>query len=105
MDTSKASARALLSDGTASKSTCEEQSVKNKLIIYVPMLPGEEFHYDSQFRGPLAKRSCTDVICLMFFFVFLVAFGFAGYYGKFRRENKHCVDDNRKDDNRINSRS
>lgn len=40
----------------------------------------EQFRHDPQFRGPLSKRSCTDVICLLIFFVFLIAFGFAGYF-------------------------
>lgn len=53
-------------------------SLKNLLWPFA----GEQFHHDPQFRGPLAKRSCTDVICLLFFFVFLIAFGFAGYYGE-----------------------
>ncbi|CRK97987.1 CLUMA_CG011358, isoform B [Clunio marinus] len=43
---------------------------------------GEHFRYDPKFRGPLSQRSCTDVICLLFFFVFLIAFGFAGYYAQ-----------------------
>lgn len=54
--------------------------------IFLPT--GEQFYHDPQFRGPLARRSCTDVICLLFFFVFLIAFGFAGYYGEFKEEDK-----------------
>lgn len=41
---------------------------------------GEEYKYDRNFRGPLAKRSCTDIICLLFFIVFLGAFGYAAFY-------------------------
>ncbi|KAG5680310.1 hypothetical protein PVAND_009824 [Polypedilum vanderplanki] len=40
----------------------------------------ESFRYDGEFRGPLANRSCTDVIFLLMFFIFLIIFGFAGYY-------------------------
>lgn len=43
---------------------------------------GQSFRYDKDFRGPLAKRGCTDVICLLLFFVFLIAFGFAGYFAQ-----------------------
>lgn len=36
--------------------------------------------YDKNFRGPLSKGSCTDVFCLLIFVVFLVCWGFVGYF-------------------------
>lgn len=43
---------------------------------------GETLKYDVNFRGPLSKRSCTDVCCLFIFIVFCVAWGFIAHYGK-----------------------
>lgn len=43
---------------------------------------GEPLTYDKNFKGPLTKRSCTDVICLLIFIAFLVCWGVVGYYGK-----------------------
>lgn len=43
---------------------------------------GESFNYDRSFRGPLANRGCTDIFFLCLFFLFLIAFGFAGYYAQ-----------------------
>lgn len=36
--------------------------------------------YDKNFRGPLVKRSCTDVFCLLTFVVFLCCWGFISHY-------------------------
>lgn len=36
--------------------------------------------YDKNFKGPLSKRSCTDVFCLIIFVAFLVSWGFIGHY-------------------------
>ncbi|XP_070505123.1 choline transporter-like 2 [Chironomus tepperi] len=44
--------------------------------------PRESFRCNSNFRGPLVKRNCTDVICLIFFFIFLIIFGFTVYYAQ-----------------------
>lgn len=52
------------------------------LKIFLILFTGESFRYDRSFRGPLANRSCTDVFFLLLFFVFLIAFGFAGYYAQ-----------------------
>nr|CAD7396533.1 unnamed protein product [Timema cristinae] len=41
---------------------------------------GEPVKYDPTFKGPLNKRSCTDVICLGLFLVFVGAWIFVGYY-------------------------
>lgn len=41
---------------------------------------GECLKYDKNFKGPLSKRSCTDVFCLIIFVVFLVSWGFIGHY-------------------------
>lgn len=87
MNDSNASGRALLDDSSAFKRT-HRDSIEFKKNLNSLLSTGEQFHHDPQFRGPLARRSCTDVICLMLFFVFLIAFGFAGYYGekKIRRK-------------------
>lgn len=37
-------------------------------------------------RGPVKDRSCTDVICLLIFVVFLVGWGAVGYLGKKLRD-------------------
>ncbi|XP_063592712.1 choline transporter-like protein 4 [Penaeus indicus] len=36
---------------------------------------GEALKYDPEFRGPIKGRSCTDIICLLLFLVFLVGWG------------------------------
>ncbi|XP_037044636.1 choline transporter-like 2 isoform X2 [Bradysia coprophila] len=41
---------------------------------------GEPLTYDKNFKGPLSKRSCTDVICLLIFIAFLACWGVVGYY-------------------------
>lgn len=41
---------------------------------------GERLQYDRKFKGPLSKRSCTDVFCLLIFVVFLAAWGYIGNY-------------------------
>lgn len=85
MDISKNSGQALLDESVISKSRKSVKVLISQgiyIIFFSILFIGEQFYHDPQFRGPLAKRSCTDVICLMFFFVFLIAFAFAGYYGK-----------------------
>lgn len=44
---------------------------------------GETLKHDINFKGPLSKRSCTDVLCLLIFIVFLGCWGFVAHYGKF----------------------
>ena len=41
---------------------------------------GEELKFDPDFQGPVKNRSCTDVICLLLFLVFLGGWGFVGYF-------------------------
>ncbi|XP_055533515.1 choline transporter-like 2 isoform X1 [Wyeomyia smithii] len=36
--------------------------------------------FDPDFKGPLSKRSCTDIPCLFLFFAFLVCWGGVAYY-------------------------
>lgn len=36
---------------------------------------GEALKYDPEFRGPIKGRSCTDILCLLLFLVFLVGWG------------------------------
>jgi hypothetical protein len=43
---------------------------------------GESLNHDPTFKGPLHKRSCTDVICLLLFIAFLVTWAGVGIYGK-----------------------
>ena len=53
------------------------------LILFIHLVStGEPLRYDPQFRGPMARRGCTDVICLLLFFFFLIGWGFGGYYGE-----------------------
>lgn len=40
----------------------------------------EPLKYDPNFKGPLSKRSCTDLPCLLLFIVFLGAWGFVAHY-------------------------
>ena len=42
---------------------------------------GEKFHFDPDFQGPVRNRSCTDVICLVLFLVFLGGWGFVAFVG------------------------
>ncbi|XP_031621563.1 CTL-like protein 2 isoform X2 [Contarinia nasturtii] len=41
---------------------------------------GETIKYDQNFKGPLSKRSCTDVCCLFIFIVFLCCWGFVAQF-------------------------
>lgn len=41
---------------------------------------GESLKYDPTFKGPLHKRSCTDVICLLLFICFIAAWAAVGIY-------------------------
>ncbi|XP_011563045.3 choline transporter-like 2 isoform X3 [Plutella xylostella] len=40
----------------------------------------EPLHYDPDFNGPTHNRSCTDVLWLIIFILFLGGWGFVGYY-------------------------
>ncbi|XP_055298799.1 choline transporter-like 2 isoform X6 [Sitodiplosis mosellana] len=44
------------------------------------MAPRETLKYDKNFKGPLSKRSCTDVCCLFIFIVFLCVWGFIAHF-------------------------
>lgn len=54
----------------------------NAFVLFIRHI-GETLKYDVNFRGPLSKRSCTDVCCLFIFIVFCVAWGFIARYGKY----------------------
>ncbi|XP_055380339.1 choline transporter-like 2 isoform X2 [Condylostylus longicornis] len=41
---------------------------------------GEPLTYDRAFKGPLHNRSCTDVLCLFIFVIFLGCWGYVAYY-------------------------
>jgi len=43
---------------------------------------GESLKHDPTFKGPMQKRSCTDIICLLLFIAFIVAWAAVGIYGK-----------------------
>ncbi|XP_052123310.1 choline transporter-like 2 [Frankliniella occidentalis] len=40
---------------------------------------GKPFQYDPDFKGPRDRRSCTDILCLLLFVVFLVCWGLLGF--------------------------
>uniref|UniRef100_A0AAG5D3B7 Choline transporter-like protein n=1 Tax=Anopheles atroparvus TaxID=41427 RepID=A0AAG5D3B7_ANOAO len=40
----------------------------------------EPLKHDPDFKGPLSKRSCTDLPCLFLFIAFLGAWGYVAYY-------------------------
>ncbi|XP_025834918.1 CTL-like protein 2, partial [Agrilus planipennis] len=40
---------------------------------------GSPATYDPSFKGPLERRSCTDVLCLLLFIVFLVCWALIGF--------------------------
>lgn len=41
---------------------------------------GQPLKYDPEFKGPLSKRSCTDIPCLFLFIGFLAGWGAVAYY-------------------------
>uniref|UniRef100_A0A4Y0AQQ0 Choline transporter-like protein n=1 Tax=Anopheles funestus TaxID=62324 RepID=A0A4Y0AQQ0_ANOFN len=41
---------------------------------------GEPLKHDPDFKGPLSKRSCTDLPCLFLFVTFLCAWGYVAHY-------------------------
>lgn len=58
------------------------QTLLMRKLIRVCSIVGEPLRYDPTFKGPLAKRSCTDIICLLIFVIFLCGWGFVAYFGK-----------------------
>ena len=40
---------------------------------------GKPIQHDPNWEGPVKKRSCTDVICLLLFLVLLGAWGFVAF--------------------------
>uniref|UniRef100_A0A1L8DEG2 Choline transporter-like protein n=2 Tax=Nyssomyia neivai TaxID=330878 RepID=A0A1L8DEG2_9DIPT len=42
---------------------------------------GEPVKFDPNFKGPLKHRSCTDVICLLLFILFLIGWSIVAFYG------------------------
>lgn len=42
---------------------------------------GRPYAFDPDFSGPVRRRSCTDIICLVLFLVFLGAWGFVAFVG------------------------
>ncbi|XP_045760351.1 choline transporter-like 2 isoform X3 [Maniola jurtina] len=44
----------------------------------------EPIRYDPNFNGPIHNRSCTDIIWLIIFILFLGAWGYIGYYSMTR---------------------
>lgn len=52
------------------------------LIIFF-IFPDDPINYDSGVsNGPTSKRNCTDVLCLLLFFFFVIGWAFVGYYGE-----------------------
>lgn len=50
---------------------------------------GQPFRYDPEFKGPRDRRSCTDILCLLLFLVFLVAWAGVGFFAyKFGDPNR-----------------
>ncbi|XP_052747500.1 choline transporter-like 2 isoform X2 [Bicyclus anynana] len=45
---------------------------------------GEPIRYDPDFNGPIHNRSCTDILWLIIFILFLGAWGYVGYYSMTR---------------------
>ncbi|XP_052789290.1 choline transporter-like protein 2 isoform X2 [Mya arenaria] len=41
---------------------------------------GKPLQFDPKFRGPISKRSCTDIICCFIFMVFVVGMAVVGYF-------------------------
>ena len=42
---------------------------------------GKPYKYEADFSGPIKKRSCTDILCLLLFLAFLGGWGFVAYFG------------------------
>mgnify|MGYP001184644322 FL=1 len=42
---------------------------------------GQPYKYEADFSGPIKKRSCTDILCLLLFLAFLGGWGFVAYFG------------------------
>ena len=40
---------------------------------------GEGYKYDKEFKGPVKKRGCTDVLCLILFLAFIGGWAFVAY--------------------------
>lgn len=52
-------------------------------FVQILCFPGEQLKHDKNFKGPLTKRSCTDVFCLLIFIAFLCGWGFIAHFGKY----------------------
>lgn len=42
---------------------------------------GQPYKFEADFSGPIRRRSCTDVLCLLLFLAFLGGWGFVAYFG------------------------
>ena len=42
---------------------------------------GEPLKFEADFSGPIKKRSCTDILCLILFATFLGGWGFVAFFG------------------------
>jgi hypothetical protein len=50
----------------------------------VPADLGQPIPYDPDFNGPLKNRSCTDIICLLLFLIFIGCWAGIAIYGESR---------------------
>lgn len=46
------------------------------------LVPGEPIRYEPDFSGPVRNRSCTDILWLIVFILFLGLWGYVGFYSK-----------------------
>ncbi|XP_055842030.1 choline transporter-like 2 isoform X3 [Episyrphus balteatus] len=66
------------SDSEEDENRAAEKSEYSEQITLLKY--GERLQYDRKFKGPLSKRSCTDVFCLLIFVIFLAAWCYIGNY-------------------------
>jgi len=43
---------------------------------------GKAKSFDPDFKGPIKSRSCTDILCCLLFFVFILGYIVIGIFGK-----------------------
>lgn len=51
-------------------------------FLFTFFVPGDPIKYDPDFQGPIHNRSCTDILWLILFLLFLGVWGFVGYYSE-----------------------
>ncbi|XP_032829202.1 choline transporter-like protein 4 isoform X1 [Petromyzon marinus] len=63
----------------ASHSPCARTGEERRAHVAIGFSEGVPVKYDAAFRGPIANRSCTDIVCCVLFMVVIAAYIVVGF--------------------------